>query len=727
MSSTGGMGRGSDTRMYAPRSESSHMYSANEGEDKYNPVDPKFKEWENEKRLREDDEKSRLKNKLKHIKVLGHHGKEGAAVPDMTEEGQDDSDPRKDLDGELSRLTGPPGNRGHELDIAVGAKSGTGSTMGHQFMASEPMKDAWSSLLKAELEDLIAERDRLEQSGLSNEAREFDSVIQQLQRPDAMRDKLLDTTAIPSQLLLDPNLTEGDAQKLGESLLEEGRQSPDYMDMRSNPTEYDPEVRREYMGNVSRIHNRKPQIQESEELGQEMRRNLQARDPSKFFADQDYVQAGIPMLNAWSELLKAGSFFTNPIDDEEDEDANTYEGEYDDDEDDIIPAGDPIEQAKVADYTPSRPLAEVPNEELMNLVNTLLTQEGHVEYDDEALVIVNMILEEANQRASEESMVPPYPMDWQDVNTGEPMLDAWSELLKLETPKTMQARRKKEKRAEFRPSTGQFKTPPCGKGGGPGSTMRRFKARMRGIQSGKKTGLMKPHLAVEMSHRGIKTKQPMSKDPARYRAYMGQQEAKKILGGARTVWSPHARYAERSTRAGPTGGGQLTGLAPGQAGQMRQPSLRRMGMPKMSKPRMPRSPPQMGQMGMSPMGAMSAVPGLPSVPPVPTAPPDPSQIMMSEDKITQSELAKMNYSDLTELRILLRQIARAKMQEAKESKKKSGTVSATEGAMPTHPAGVSSENDDMDPDGPTENNEMKANRLGLDPAGFLVSRRGHMG
>ena len=70
MSSTGGMGRGSDTRMYAPRSESSHMFSANEGEEKYNPVDPKYKEWEKEKKLREDDEKEQMNNKLKHIKVL---------------------------------------------------------------------------------------------------------------------------------------------------------------------------------------------------------------------------------------------------------------------------------------------------------------------------------------------------------------------------------------------------------------------------------------------------------------------------------------------------------------------------------------------------------------------------------------------------------------------------------------------------------------------------------
>ena len=148
MSSTGGMGRGSDTRMYSPRSESSHMYSANEGEEKYNPVDPKYKEWEKEKKLREDDEKQEMKNKIKHIKILGHHGKNGVGEPESPEEADTELDPRKDLQNELSRQTGPPGNRGHELDLATGAKTGTGSAMGHRVMTGEPMDAAWSELLK---------------------------------------------------------------------------------------------------------------------------------------------------------------------------------------------------------------------------------------------------------------------------------------------------------------------------------------------------------------------------------------------------------------------------------------------------------------------------------------------------------------------------------------------------------------------------------------------------
>ena len=55
-----------------------------------------------------------------------------------------------------------------------------------------------------------------------------------------------------------------------------------------------------------------------------------------------------------------------------------------------------------------------------------------------------------------------------------PMDDAWSTLLKLDTPKTIASRRKQEERQHFRPSTGQFKTPPGGQSGGVGATMRRL-------------------------------------------------------------------------------------------------------------------------------------------------------------------------------------------------------------------------------------------------------------
>ena len=238
---------------------------------------------------------------------------------------------------------------------------------------------------------------------------------------------------------------------------------------------------------------------------------------------------------------------------------------------------------------------------------------------------------------------------------------------------------------------------------------------MRGIKGGKKTGLMKPHLAVEMSHRGIATKQPMSKDPQKYRQYMGQQEAKKILGNVRTTYSPHARHSARSFTAGPTGGGRLTGLLPGQSGQMSRPALRPMRRPRM--PRMPRMPtPQMPSMPqMAP--PMSSVPSMPA--------PQSSSMMMSNER-TQSELLKSNrHANKVEMLQLMRMLIQA--QRAKANMKKS-KPNFYDGNVPDHPSPVHSNEDEEEKnDGPTQNLETNSSRLGLDPAGYLSGKRGHMG
>lgn len=295
------------------------------------------------------------------------------------------------------------------------------------------------------------------------------------------------------------------------------------------------------------------------------------------------------------------------------------------------------------------------------------------------------------------------------IAMSEPMDDAWSSLLKTETARSIAGRRKREARQQFRPSTGQFKTPPGGMSGGVGATMRRFKAQMRGIKSGKKTGLMKPHLAVEMSHRGIQTKQPLSKDPQKYTQYKGQSEARKILGGARTTFSPHARYGARSNQAGPTGAGRLSGLMAGQSGQMARPALRRMRRPRM--PRMPRmsaptppTPPMMPQ-------TQSSVPSMPA---------PSSTMMMSEDRYRSEILKARNSLHRIELLNLMRRLIQAKEREAKIKKNLTATDSAQ---VPGHPAGVKT-TDDEDPQGPTENLETDAKTFGLDPAGAIIGRGG---
>ena len=574
------MGRGSDTRMYGPRSESDKMYSsANEDETKYNPADPEYNEKKREEKKRKVEEKKAMRAKIKHIKISAKDGLSGEESPNPLDDGN-----KRDDEREIGLQGGPAGSRGTLLDLATGAKSGTGSAMspGLPIAMSEPMDNAWSSLLKASLEELVEERDRLLQSGLRQEAKQFDHVIQQMMRPDRQEEQMLQNVATPTARMMMPDISGADLQNVATEMMYEGKNNPDYIEMQRQMGNYDPKTKQEFMQNVSRMARRMPKIQAGREQAQQSLRDLQASDPSQYFADQE-------------------------------------------------------------------------------------------------------------------------------VMTGEPMEDAWSSLLKTETARSIAGRRKREARQQFRPSTGQFKTPPGGMSGGVGATMRRFKAQMRGIKSGKKTGLMKPHLAVEMSHRGIQTKQPLSKDPQKYTQYKGQSEARKILGGARTTFSPHARYGARSNQAGPTGAGRLSGLMAGQSGQMARPALRRMRRPRM--PRMPRmnaptppTPPMMPQMQSS----------------VPSMPAPSSTMMMSEDRYRSEILKARNSLHRIELLNLMRRLIQAKEREAKIKKNLTATDSAQ---VPGHPAGVKP-SDDEDPDGPTENLETDAKTFGLDPAGAIIGRGG---
>ena len=512
------MGRGSDTRMYSPRSESDKMYSsANEDETKYNPASPEYNEQKREEKKRKEEDRKERRSKVKHIKISSKQKLGGDESLDSLDDGN-----KRDDEREMGLQGGPAGSRGTLLDLATGAKSGTGSAMspGLPIAMSEPMENAWSELLK--------------------ETR-FENMY--------------------------------------------GKEGPGEHDLQSHQ---------------------------------------QGKYPFNYAID------GV-------KCRQCGKISDDPAD--------------------------------------------------MNVDGLCLN--------------CKMEATSGPKHASE------------------PMENAWSEILKRDTPKTIAARRRREARQQFRPSTGQFKTPPGGMSGGVGATKRRHAARMRGISSGKKTGLMKPHLSVEMSHRGIATKQPMSKDPQKYTAYRGQSEARKIQGNVRTPYSPRGRYGQRSFTAGPTGAGRLSGLLAGQRGQMSRPSLRQLGVrrPRIRRPRRP------------PMAPMPSMPSMQSS--VPSMPSAPSSIMMSEDTQEYSELLKArNFVRRYELLNLMRRLIQAKEKEAKKIKKyvQGGGSAFENGHVPDHPAGVQQHEDEEEKnDGPTQNLETNSSRLGLDPAGALISQRGHMG
>tara|TARA_Y100000004_G_scaffold196005_1_gene264665 strand:- start:1050 stop:2357 length:1308 start_codon:yes stop_codon:yes gene_type:complete len=134
------MGRGSDTRMYSPRSESSTMFRYNDGEDRYNPADPRYADAQKEKKQRDQDAQEKRMRSRKHIKVK----------PRMLDEFMDDDEepegPEKfDIDREVSAQTGPVGNMGALTSLATSAR-GPGFAYGHPVAMGEPMELAFMLL-----------------------------------------------------------------------------------------------------------------------------------------------------------------------------------------------------------------------------------------------------------------------------------------------------------------------------------------------------------------------------------------------------------------------------------------------------------------------------------------------------------------------------------------------------------------------------------------------------
>ena len=677
------MGRGSDTRIYAPRSESSNMYSsANEDESKYNPASPEYNDAMREKKKLKEEENKARKSKIKHLKISSKQPLSGEESPVGIDDGN-----KRDDEREMGLQGGPAGSRGTLLDLATGAKSGTGSAMspGLPIAMSEPMENAWSSLLKRFDPDDAGFRGyddyMSEYGGGPSEEPEECPACDGEGEVDNDEIEEYETCKVCDGTGENPNWEfhlDRDYHKFNERCGGCGIEAQTY----NEPTSYD----RELYGSDDEHHNFRTTHafnlrngKFSDDAGDDSHgiKNMEFHRYDNYDNSNvtgDYESDNTPKFCRHCEGVlehvddKYG--FSNGVDN-----ATTINGQ----------------QMWMGEY---------PNQFANPELTTQAQKEVFAGFD------ASPHLDENGQ-----------PKENQ-VQTGIPMEDAWSELLKRDTPNTIQARRRRESRRQFRPSTGQFKTPPGGMSGGVGATKRRHAARMRGISSGKKTGLMKPHLSVEMSHRGIATKQPMSKDPQKYTAYRGQSEARKIQGNVRTPFSPRGRYGQRSFTAGPTGAGRLSGLLAGQRGQMRQPSLRQLGVkrPRIRRPRAPPMPP----MPQMPMGQSS----------VPNMPAPPSSIMMSEDAQVYSDLLKAkNIVQRFELLNLMRRLIAAKEKEAKIKKYVQGGGSAFEdGHVPDHPAGVHQHEDEEEKnDGPTQNLETNSSRLGLDPAGYLSSKRGHMG
>tara|TARA_R100001460_G_scaffold2834_14_gene8908 strand:- start:1473 stop:3371 length:1899 start_codon:yes stop_codon:yes gene_type:complete len=279
--------------------------------------------------------------------------------------------------------------------------------------------------------------------------------------------------------------------------------------------------------------------------------------------------------------------------------------------------------------------------------------------------------------------------------TSEPMDDAWSELLKSKA-KDRAKRRKKEAQKKFKPSTGEFKRPVGGYDPKSATSRRaKFKSRALGGKT-KRTGLGRAHLAVEMEHRGIKTKQPLRlEDPRKYMQQIGRQQVRVQQGQVRTPASPSIpQISGYSTRGAP------------------KPKLKPMRAPPINPPVIAGAPHLNMSGGTTGMG-MGA-----------SAPPPPMPIMASEDLHSGSDLQKrFDWATIQQLRHMLSESK--KLLREKERKRKGKGDADTSGGgtmLPNHPSNGPKQT--TRPSGATEDAKNDPRHFGAHTIGNDVGRGG---
>ena len=144
---------GSDTRMYAPRSESNLGYTKDPEDNPHGIGDPETMEQERDKRMLEQERQQTISD-LPHLQldVPNPNPTPPPPPPGMDEEDEPvmDDDNENARGAEVSQLTGMPDTG----NLSIGNATGTMPQPGGMLATGEPMDDAWSSLLKEEDDEL---------------------------------------------------------------------------------------------------------------------------------------------------------------------------------------------------------------------------------------------------------------------------------------------------------------------------------------------------------------------------------------------------------------------------------------------------------------------------------------------------------------------------------------------------------------------------------------------
>lgn len=703
ISKSGMTGTGTDTRMYSPRSESSHMYRNNHEEDTYGMEDGKVRDDKYERKLQEKEKTKEKRNKIKHIRI------KPSDLPEEEDEERDDSE-KIDADRELSAQTGPPGNLGFETSLAMGAK-GPGAAAGNLFAMGESMdiiqllkmgkygkrgvgadrsflpttrqKDVAvtkrktpkellmqphtgtlrleRNLTEAQKRDLVAVRQALGEYGnslnipknvMTRDLSNFMPISQTTKDKRGEKGDRRYTSVVPGQKGVNistgqprfRNLTsrQKDITGLEGMDLAQALDHENYMDALSNMSRY---TQAQNLPDGEPKPEPKP-VEQAPSIKPNLSSEYQ-KLMNSILGDDGNISTGELMFGAWSTLMKENRPLALLSNQELNMKIQMFNANYP-----LPPSENNAEELDVL-------IDEFENRQEENPTNVDPFGDTYQEeYEPNNTDGSWQQTVSPTSKIEQPSYHDPY---WQDVMTGEPMGDAWSTLMKA-TEKEMDKRRAKERNKKWRPSTGQFDTPPGGSLGPKGSTGRRDKALRSSIKQGKKTGLELAHVAVERSHRGRKVKQPLSKDPQKYREYQGTMEARKRVGNVRVPTASQRRFGQRKYFAGPTGGGRLPAGVGVKKPRIHSPRMSSApSVPHLNRRSTPSAGLSVGKMGLRRMGAPPVAVSAPPVPPPQPPIQDPSQIQMSSDLVAVSSLLKAGptHADIVELRSLVRQMKRA--------------------------------------------------------------------
>ena len=152
----GGMGRGSDTRMYAPRSESSRMYASDDDDYRHGAGDAEEQERRRDEKMRKREE-TKVVSDTPHLQISIDKPDEDPMMGGMEEPQQEEENPNMynpeqgAMASNMSAMAGALGTGGPDLSQALGAQT-NGVMGGYRPLVAtgEPMEAAWSTLMKAD-------------------------------------------------------------------------------------------------------------------------------------------------------------------------------------------------------------------------------------------------------------------------------------------------------------------------------------------------------------------------------------------------------------------------------------------------------------------------------------------------------------------------------------------------------------------------------------------------